>query len=85
MLETIIYFLKFIFYSIITLPRDIRVLYKLIRILLKSKYYDDKNYSVSDIFKKWVKKYSTKESIIFYDQIWTFQDVKIFYLFNITI
>ena len=80
---SIIYFFKFIFYSIITLPRDIRAVTKLVKILIKSLYHDKKCYSVSDVFKKWAIQQPNKECLSFNDQIWTFQDVQKKYFFYI--
>ena len=75
MLARILRFLKFLYYTIITLPRDISGLY----ILGKTKKDVEKLVKtpipVSRLFRKWAKKYPNRECIVFDDQIWTFQDV----------
>jgi hypothetical protein len=48
------------------------------KIKKKTKYYDDHNTSVPDVFGSWVKKQAKKECIVFNDEIWTFQDVNIY-------
>lgn len=73
--NNIFYFVKFIYYSLITFPRDVRTLSKILKVFVKSYIYDKKNLIVSEVFKKWVKKNPNKQCIIFNDQTWTFQDV----------
>jgi hypothetical protein len=80
-INTIFYVFKFIYYLIITFPRDVRTLSKLLKVFIKSYFYDKKNLVVSDVFRKWVQKNPNKECIIFNDQTWTFQDVIFKYVF----
>ena len=74
-LSNIFYFFKFIYISIITFPRDVRTLSKIVQVFVKSNKHEKENLIVSDVFKQWVKKNPSKECIIFNDQTWTFQDV----------
>ena len=75
MLEKIFRALKFIFYSILTLRRDISCLYKLGQVKRKIDFFEKNPLSVSQVFNKWVKKQPNKECIVFDDKIWTFKDV----------
>jgi len=70
--------LKYIVCVLLTLPRDVRALIVLSKIKRKTTNYDRKKTSVIDIFTQWVKKQPNKECIVYDDQVWTFQDVRVF-------
>ena len=76
MLEKIFRFLKFLFYSILTLRRDVTGLYKLAKVKKRITAMDRYPVSVSHVFKDWVKKQPKKQCIIYEEQIWTFQDME---------
>ena len=77
MLQRVLRFLKFLYYTIITLPRDVKGLYILGKTKKEIEVIDRNPIPVWHIFKQWAKKYGhKKECIVFDDQIWTFQDVK---------
>lgn len=75
MLWKIINFFKYLYYFILTLPRDIKSFGLLRKIKQKTLYYDEKNYSVQDVFGEWARSQPEKACIIFNSQTWTFQDV----------
>lgn len=75
MIKKILIFLKYIWYFLLTLPRDLRAIRTLNKIVKKSKKCDQENYSVQDVFSQWVKKQPNKPCIIFNEQTWTFKDV----------
>lgn len=78
MIDKIIYFFKFIFYMIITLPRDLRGLVMVTKIKKKTNEIDTKNYSVSDYFQRWVRVQPNKDCLVWEDQRWSFNDVTFF-------
>lgn len=67
--------LKFLFYIIITLPRDIQASYKISKIKRKVRMIERKNYTVSDMFQQWVKKDPNKVAYMYEDTKWTFSQV----------
>ena len=75
MLEKLLRVLKFVFYSILTLRRDVNCLYSLARVKRKIVLLDKNPVSVSHIFRNWVRTQPNKECIVFDNQIWTFLDV----------
>lgn len=77
--KALINFFKYIFYIILTLPRDIRAAIMVSRLKRQSKVVDRKNYTVSDYYQRWLKKQPNKPCLVFEDQKWTFQDVKIYF------
>jgi solute carrier family 27 (fatty acid transporter), member 1/4 len=74
-LKSIVNFFRVLFYAILMMPRDVRTIFLLLKILKKASAYDKKKTSVSQIFTKWVKEQPNKACFIFNDQIWTFRDV----------
>ena len=68
-------FFKYVFFSILTLRRDVKGLLLLARTKRKISYMDKNQPSVAQVFSKWVKKQPNKEFIVFNDTIWTFQEV----------
>jgi hypothetical protein len=77
LLNKIIEFFKILFYSILTLPRDLKLTLTALRAVIPIFLYNRNQVSVSEIFKKWVKTQPKKPCIIFNSEIWTFQDVNI--------
>jgi len=75
MLENILRILKFVFYSFLTLRRDVTCLYKLAMVKRKIVRLDKNPVAVSQVFRNWVKKQPNKECIVFEDKTWTFLDV----------
>ncbi|XP_045470323.1 long-chain fatty acid transport protein 4-like isoform X1 [Harmonia axyridis] len=55
-----------------TAPRDLRALYRFIRLQLQIKSYARKNLTLADIFRENVKKHPSKTAICFEDQEWDF-------------
>lgn len=78
MLSQFFYYLKFIFYIIINLPRDLKgaVLYQ--KIKRKLKYYDKKSSPVHDVFSRWVNIQPDKVLFRFNDENMTFKQVCLF-------
>ena len=74
-LNKIIEFLKILFYSILTLPRDFRLGLIALKAIIPVYLYNRNQLSVADIFKKWVITQPDKPCIIFNNENWTFQDV----------
>ena len=74
-LNKIIEFLKILFYSILTLPRDFRLGLIAFKAIIPVYLYNRNQLSVADVFKKWVQKQPNKPCIISNKEIWTFQDV----------
>jgi hypothetical protein len=68
-------FFKYVFYSILTLRRDVKALLLLSRTKRKIAYMDKYQPSVPQIFNQWVKKWPDKEFVVFNETIWTFQEV----------
>ena len=81
-LNVIKYLLKFFYYVIITLHRDILGLITLLNVKMKIRHFDKNNLAVPDVFKNWVDKQPNKECLVFDNQVWTFLDVSIKYLKN---
>lgn len=75
MLGKILIFFKYLFFMIITLPRDVRAFFMVRRIKSKSTECDRKDYSVSAYFERWVKSQPQKACLVCDDQKWTFKDV----------
>jgi hypothetical protein len=75
MLEKILRFLKLVFYSFLTLHRDVTCLYKLSKAKRKLLRQEKKPVMVSHVFRDWVRKQPNKECIVYDNQIWTFLDV----------
>jgi acyl-coenzyme A synthetase/AMP-(fatty) acid ligase len=75
MLEKFLRILKFVFYSFLTLRRDVTCLYKLAMVKRKIVRLDKNPVAVSQVFRNWVKKQPNKECIVFDDKTWTFLDV----------
>lgn len=75
MISKILKFLKFVFYIILSLPRDIRAFFAVKHIKQKANLIEKYDYSVSDVFTKWVKKHPKKVCLVFDNTKWTFQDV----------
>ena len=77
-LEKLLRVLKFIFYSMLTLRRDVKGLYSLAKVKRRILRLDKNPVSVSKVFRNWVQTQPNKECIVFDDQIWTFSDVNLF-------
>lgn len=75
MFSKIFTFFKFVFYIFLSLPRDFRAYFIVKRIKRKANQIDKYDYTVPDVFAKWVKKQPQKVCLIFDDIKWTFQDV----------
>lgn len=75
MLSKIYYILKFIFYILVNLPRDLRgaLLYQKIKRKLKD--YDKTNPSLDKVFSQWVKTQPEKPLFHFNDETVTFKQV----------
>lgn len=78
MLSQFFYYLKFIFYIIANLPRDLKgaILYQ--KIKRKLKYHDKKNSPVHHVFSQWVKTQPDNVLFRFNDENLTFKQVCLF-------
>ncbi|XP_044752462.1 long-chain fatty acid transport protein 4 isoform X2 [Coccinella septempunctata] len=63
---------RWFYVAIRTAPRDIRALYRFIRLQIQIKGYARKNSTLADIFRENVKKHPNKIAICFEDQEWDF-------------
>ncbi|KAJ8921036.1 hypothetical protein NQ315_015832, partial [Exocentrus adspersus] len=59
-----------------TAPRDLRALFKYIRLLIEVKSFQRKDVTLADIFRQNVKRHPNKPCILFEDQAWTFAQVE---------
>jgi len=75
MLAKVIRIFKFIFYSILTLRRDVICLFRLSQVKRRIEYFEKNPASVPQVFSEWVRKQPNKECIVYDNNIWTFQDV----------
>jgi solute carrier family 27 fatty acid transporter 1/4 len=67
--------LKFIFYMLLTLPRDIRGLRRLLKIQRRLRQYELNQTTVGDVFQQWVRRQPNKACYIYEDKAWTYKDV----------
>ncbi|KAL0273773.1 UNVERIFIED_CONTAM: hypothetical protein PYX00_006373 [Menopon gallinae] len=59
-----------------TVKRDVTALYRFVKLILQSRFYARKNYSIIDIFRENVKKHPNKVALIFEGREWTFQEIE---------
>ncbi|XP_063902573.1 long-chain fatty acid transport protein 4-like isoform X1 [Zophobas morio] len=69
---------KWFYVALMTAPRDIKALYKYIRLLIQIKSWQRKNLTLADIFRHNVQKHPHKTCILFEDQEWNFAQVEEF-------
>ncbi len=74
-METLKAFLKQLYYLIVTLPRDLKIIASMASIEWKYKKLEQKGEPVQKMFERVVQKHPDKACIIFDDRIYTYQDV----------
>jgi hypothetical protein len=79
LINAILALLKFLYCFIVTFPRDLGIVKTIITLKLKVRHIDNNTPTVADVFHTWVKKQPNKPCIVYYDKIWTFQDVNSFF------
>ncbi|XP_018579796.1 long-chain fatty acid transport protein 4 [Anoplophora glabripennis] len=67
---------KWLYVVLRTAPRDLRALYKYLRLIIQVKSFQRKNLTLADVFRQNVKKHPNKPCIVFEDQEWTFGQVE---------
>lgn len=75
MLHKFIAILKILFYSLLTLPRDVRGLLLMIKVEKLFSKWEKDELSVYDLFKQRVKQNPRKACFIFEQKTWTYQEV----------
>ncbi|OWR45591.1 long-chain fatty acid transport protein 1-like [Danaus plexippus] len=79
-LYTLKYHKRWCYIAIKTAPRDLRALYCYIKILLITRKFMRKDYTVPDIFHEIVVKHPKKPCFLLQDEVWTFEEVEEFSL-----
>ncbi|XP_068902610.1 long-chain fatty acid transport protein 4-like isoform X2 [Tenebrio molitor] len=69
---------RWFYVALMTAPRDIKALYKYIRLLIQIKSWQRKDVTLVDIFRQNVKKHPHKPCILFEDEEWNFAQVEEF-------
>ncbi|XP_063242357.1 long-chain fatty acid transport protein 4-like [Bacillus rossius redtenbacheri] len=67
-----------VYVGLATLPRDLRLMYGFLAILIGSKRYQRNNDTVVTLFRSQVQKHPQKPCLLFEDQVWTFAQVEEF-------
>ncbi|XP_075992100.1 long-chain fatty acid transport protein 4-like isoform X2 [Anticarsia gemmatalis] len=72
----IAFYYRWIYIAIRTAPRDFHALYCYVKILLLTRKFTNKNWSMPDIFHDMVVKHPKKACFLFEDETWSFQQVE---------
>ncbi|XP_044268759.1 long-chain fatty acid transport protein 4 [Tribolium madens] len=67
---------RWFYVALVTAPRDLKALYKYVRLLIQIKSWQREDVTLADIFRRNVKRHPNKPCILFEDQEWSFAQLE---------